>query len=95
MWNIDAKRFSVLPPEDAAAAFSSDGQGGPFMVVHPSKGGILPERLSALVHKGLQLAEVGGGVRLGVAAGRAACVVKQDPGKYCCMCAQLPTHPLA
>lgn len=56
---MDAKRFKVLAPEDAAAVFCQPGQGGPFEVEHPSKGGLTPERLRALVHKGLALAEVG------------------------------------
>jgi hypothetical protein len=56
-WMIDPKRFNVLPAEAAAAAFCGEGQGGPFMVEHPSKGGITPERLKNLVLKGLTLAE--------------------------------------
>lgn len=61
-WSIDVKRFHVLSPEEAAAAFCQDGLGGgPVKVEHPSKGGLGAVRLKNLVHKGLRVAEVGGG----------------------------------
>lgn len=57
-WRMDPKHFTVLSPADAAAAFSHPGAGGPFKVVHPSKGDLTSTQLHRLVEKGLQIAEV-------------------------------------